>query len=462
VAYRSVSAARRRLLHLHAARALEGLYGSTLDPVSHQLAAHYERAGLPEQAVPYYLRAASVARRVFANEEAQALLERGLALVEEHGPVALQGEPGHEVVAALHEGMGDLFELKSDHERALEAYQNALARAPPGDRIGRARLFRKVGAVRREQRLYAESLAACHRAEVALGNPPDKEPGPWWVEWLEVQIDRVWAHYWLAQWPEMDELVQKIEPLVQERGAAASRQRFLMASCLMHLRRERYAVTDEMLADSSQALVLSRECGDLKNRMDCQFELGFLQLWRRDLEPAEENLLAALELAETSGVASFRTLSLTYLTVLDRFLGRLDGVRDYTRRAREAAEAAHMPDYVAAARANEAWLAWREKDQATAEQKGREALAIWQQSPLVYPFHWQALWPLLAVALAQGDEDEAWTHARALLEPTQQLLPDGLNYALEAAVKAKREDGDRAARSHLERVLALATEFGYL
>ena len=116
----------------------------------------------------------------------------------------------------------------------------------------------------------------------------------------------------------------------------------------------------------------------------------------------------------------------------------MDGVLSYALRAQEAAEAAHMPDYVAAAKGNQAWLAWRRRDLPAAEQRGQEALALWRQSPLVYPFQWQALWPLIAVALARGREDEAWAHAQALLEPTQQRLPDELNAALEAAVQAKR------------------------
>ena len=29
----------------------------------------------------------------------------------------------------------------------------------------------------------------------------------WWDEWIDVQVERVWAHYWLAQWPEMEALV---------------------------------------------------------------------------------------------------------------------------------------------------------------------------------------------------------------------------------------------------------------
>ncbi len=462
VAYSSMSAARRRLLHRHAAQALEMLHAAEVDPVSHQVAAHYERAGLPEQAVPYYLRAAEVARQVYANEEAIALLQRGLALFEDDGPSAGGGERSYEVAAHLWEELGDVLELKAQHEEALQAYQNGQAQVSHRDRIWQARLHRKAGVVMREQRLYAEALAACNRAEIALGAQPDVDDSLWWAEWLEVQVDQVWAHYWLAQWPEMDELVNKLQPVVQERGRVASRIRFLQASCLMHLRRDRYVVSDEMLSNSREALAASREWGGLKTRIECQFELGFLHLWRRELDEAEENLQAALELAETSGIVPLRILILTYLTVLGRFRGQIDGVLNHALRAQEAAEAAQMPDYVAAAMGNQAWLAWRKRDLPAAEQRGQEALVIWRQSPLVYPFQWQALWPLVGMALARGRDEEAWGYARALLEPTQQRLPDELSSTLEAAVQAKAEDQAGVARPHLDQAMGLAREMGYL
>jgi DNA-binding SARP family transcriptional activator len=462
VAYGGMSAARRRLLHRHAAQALETLHAAELDPVSHQVAAHYERAGLPEQATLYYWRAAEVARQVFANQEAIALLQRGLALVDDNRPSAGGVERSDEVAARLWEGLGDVLELTAQHEQALQAYQNGQARVPHGDRIWQARLHRKAGAVMREQRRYAEALHACHQAEIALGKQPDEDASPWCAEWLEVQVDRVWAHYWLAQWPEMEELVNKVRPVVQERGGAASRGRFLMASCLMHLRRERYVVSDEMVADTREALAAGREAGNLKTTIECQFEVGFLHLWRRELKAAEENLQAALELAQTCGAVWMRTLSLTYLTVLSRFRGQMDGVLSHALQAQEAAEAAHMPDYVAAARGNQAWLAWRTGDLPAAEHRGGEALAQWRQSPLVYPFQWQALWPLIAVALARGHEDEAWAYVQALLEPTQQLLPDRLNSALEAAIRGRAQDQAGAARTHLDRAMEVAQEMGYL
>ncbi len=326
VAYSGMSAARRRLLHRQAAQALETLHAAELDPVSHQVAAHYERAGLPELAAPYYLRAAEQARQVYANEEAIALLQRGLALVEDHRLCSGGGESSYQLAVHLWEALGDILELKARHEEALQAYQSAQTQVPHTDPVWQARLYCKAGAVMREQRLYAQALDACYQAEIALGNQPGEDSNIWWDEWLEVQVEKVWAHYWLAQWPEMDALVNKLQPVVQERGRAFSRMRFLMASILMHLRRERYTISDEMLANSRETLAASREWGSLKTRVECQFELGFLHLWRRELADAEENLQAVLELAETSGIVPMRTLILTYLTVLFRFRGQMDEV----------------------------------------------------------------------------------------------------------------------------------------
>jgi DNA-binding SARP family transcriptional activator len=461
VAYNRMSAARRRLLHHHAAQGLEALHAAELDSVSHQVAAHYERAGLPERAAPFYLRAAQVARRVFANQEAIALLRRGLALVEEARPGGGAVGAYVEVAAPLWEALGDVLELTAQHEQALQAYQKALAKAPDRDRVGQARLQRQVGAVLREQRRYGEALDACHRAEMTLGQQPDEDVDRWWAEWLEVQIDRVWAHYWLAQWPEMEELVDKVKPVVQERGGAANRQRFLMASTLMLLRRERYVVSDEMLAMTREALAAARETNSMRI-IESQFELGFLHLWRREVDEAEEDLQAALKLAAASGSAWLLTLSLTYLTVTFRFRAQSGGVLDYALRAQEAAEASHMPDYVAAAKANQGWLAWRRGDLCTTEQLGQEALGIWRQSPLVYPFQWQALWPLIGVALARSQDEDTWTYTQALLEPAQQLLPDALNAALEEAFRTKGKGQAGAARGHLARAVELARDMGYL
>ncbi len=462
VVYNSLSAARRRLLHHHAAQALEIHYAAELDPISYRVAAHYEHAGLPEKAAPFYLRAAEVARQVYANDEAIALLQRGLTLVEDYHLGAGGDERSRDISAQLWETLADLLEIQLKHEEALHAYGQAQARVTYLDRIWAARLHRKAAAVLREQRFYPQALEACQIAEQMLGQPPAEDINRWEDEWLEVLVEQVWIHYWLAHWPEMEKLLNKLHPYMQASVRPANRMRFLWTSCMMHLRKERYQVSDEMLADGREGLAMSLEWGSLKSRVEWHFELGFLHLWRGELDEAEGNLQAALELAETGKFLSMQTLCFTYLTVVKRFRGQVEGVSEYAVRALQSAEAAHMPDYVAAAKGNLAWLAWRSQNLTAVEQFGQEALILWRQSPLVYPFQWQALWPLIAVTLAQGQQDDTWLYVQALLEPTQQHLPDDLNAPLEATADAMASGQFDAARTFLNRSIEVAKKSGYL
>jgi DNA-binding SARP family transcriptional activator/predicted ATPase len=81
-AYTGISPIQRPQLHRRIAEALAAVYAEELDTVAAQLAAHYEQAGLPEQAVDYYERAAEAAQQVYAHADATGNLARGLALLE--------------------------------------------------------------------------------------------------------------------------------------------------------------------------------------------------------------------------------------------------------------------------------------------------------------------------------------------------------------------------------------------
>ncbi|HSD29415.1 MAG TPA: AAA family ATPase, partial [Vicinamibacteria bacterium] len=83
VAYGATSAPQRRLLHRRVAEALLAAHEKDLSPVAAQIAAHYESAGLFEQAIPHYSRAAVVAQGVYAHDEAIALVGRGLSLLSQ-------------------------------------------------------------------------------------------------------------------------------------------------------------------------------------------------------------------------------------------------------------------------------------------------------------------------------------------------------------------------------------------
>jgi predicted ATPase/DNA-binding SARP family transcriptional activator len=81
VTYAETSLPQRRLLHRRIAQALETLNAEELDPISARIAAHYEHAGLFDQAIPYYQRAGSIAASVYANEDAINLFTRELELL---------------------------------------------------------------------------------------------------------------------------------------------------------------------------------------------------------------------------------------------------------------------------------------------------------------------------------------------------------------------------------------------
>ena len=92
VAYAELSPIKRRHWHLRIAQAIEDLYTADLDPVSAQLATHYDLAGELARAVPFYQRAADVAQRVYAHEEALVAIRRGLELLDNVSDRALRDE----------------------------------------------------------------------------------------------------------------------------------------------------------------------------------------------------------------------------------------------------------------------------------------------------------------------------------------------------------------------------------
>lgn len=82
VAYAELSPIKQRYWHLKVAQALETLYADNFDPVSAQLAAHYDQAGDALRAISFYQQSAEVAQRVYAHQEATYLLRHGLGLLD--------------------------------------------------------------------------------------------------------------------------------------------------------------------------------------------------------------------------------------------------------------------------------------------------------------------------------------------------------------------------------------------
>jgi len=82
VAYNGIGPARRRLIHRRIAQGMELLFANRLDDVSASIGVHLDRGGQPARAVPFLERAAAVATRVSANEEAIRCFTHALSLVQ--------------------------------------------------------------------------------------------------------------------------------------------------------------------------------------------------------------------------------------------------------------------------------------------------------------------------------------------------------------------------------------------
>jgi DNA-binding SARP family transcriptional activator len=82
VAYAGISPARRRLIHRRIAQGMELLFAEHLDDVSASIGAHLDQGGQPARAVRFLERAAIVAMRVLATEEAIRCLTHALSLID--------------------------------------------------------------------------------------------------------------------------------------------------------------------------------------------------------------------------------------------------------------------------------------------------------------------------------------------------------------------------------------------
>ncbi|MCA1552738.1 MAG: AAA family ATPase, partial [Chloroflexi bacterium] len=118
VAYRDIGEPRHRLMHRQIAEAMELLYRHRLDEVVGLLAWHFAEGNASERAAPYALRAAQLALRLPALQEAAAFVEQ-----------ALQGDLDAAQRREAYMLLGDAQSMLGNTSRALEAFDSALTLA---------------------------------------------------------------------------------------------------------------------------------------------------------------------------------------------------------------------------------------------------------------------------------------------------------------------------------------------
>ncbi len=81
-AYEELGPGRRDSLHRSVAEAMQASAAEDVEAVSSQVAVHYERAGMPAQAIPHFIKAAKSSRTRYADKEAIEYLSSAVRLLQ--------------------------------------------------------------------------------------------------------------------------------------------------------------------------------------------------------------------------------------------------------------------------------------------------------------------------------------------------------------------------------------------
>jgi hypothetical protein len=283
-----------------------------------------------------------------------------------------------------------------------------------------------------------------------------------WLCRTQIKFDQIQTYYWLGQPEAMFRLLDEISPILTQYGSKADQARVGQTRTLAALRRDRYCPGTEVVEQCRLVLKALEETGQVNAAPAARFQLGFALLLSNAIDEAETELLDALELAEKTTDLTLVARCLTYLTFVARKRGDMQQVQRYAERSLLTATMVQMPDYIGAAQANLAWLAWRARNLDAVQQLGAAALNAWQKLPVGYMFEWTGRWPLIGVAVLRGDLNQIITHAQVLLDEYQQCSPDALEAALSSALRIGPNGTIEAMRAIFDSVATLAQEYGYL
>ncbi|MBL8203279.1 MAG: hypothetical protein JNM09_03555 [Blastocatellia bacterium] len=458
-AYSSLLKNDRKQLHLTTCQALEKLYPEQTDDLAATLAYHYEKAEDRERAAHYFRRAGDLARNRYANVEALAFYQAATRLMAQSGELSASQRVA---LAQLYEDTGDLLEILGQHNAAKEQYAAALGLVASSEKIWSARLLRKTANASTAQDERGEAFQNYAEAEEVLGIAPGENADDWYREWLQIQLERNWAFYAWSKVEELSASIERTRPVLERYGSPAQRAAFFHSRVYLSQRLHRYLIPPEDTAHTETALFAAQQSGDLRSIAHANWIRGVALLLGSDLAAAEVHLQTSLRIVEQVGDLTTEIKCLTYAVVLYRRKGNVAVTRQLLPRLFQIATDGKMDGYVAAAKATEAWLAWREGQIAKALEEGKAALEIWERIPWVYPFRWQALWILIAGTLRQGQMAETVNYAQKLMSPEQMALPDTLNANLEAGIRAWEADRTAASRQYFEVAVSDATSQGYL
>ena len=427
-----VSFERRRALHARLAKTLElrSIWSAEQRTLFPRLAHHFESAGEPDRAADYFLRAARLARIAFANEDAINFYRASLENVTQALKRPAIPSTVRDVAISANEEMGEILSLTGSHEAAQNAYTAGLELSGPGESVRRARLHRLMGKAQTGLAKHAAALQTYTAAESILSVDTHDTPPESWREWVEIQTEKIWSHYWLGDTDALGLAIERLAPVVERHGSPAQRANFYQASCLSALRRDRYHVSATTIALIRSAARDARDSATPVEAASVRFIYAFALIFFGGIEDARVEMQQVLLAANRLGDPLLKVRTLAYLSMIHRQLGDANRAREVALETIDLAASLNAFHYLGTGQATLGWTWYSIGLIEDAERSLRAALASWAKASTVYPFQDLALWPLVSLLAETGRGMEAVSHLRSLIDPTQRRFSDELDSEL--------------------------------
>lgn len=445
IAYNSLLVSTRIELHRHSAEAIELLFPDRLDELASTLAMHFKRAESPLRAAYYFLRAARRASAIYTFSEARGLFNEVLALL----PTLAAPDPAAAIDSFVEAqlGLGDIRKIEADYRGAEAAYLAAHERATRPEARGAA--HRKLGLIKMAQRMSGEALNCYAAAAAELGPSSTDWTKPIWNEWMEIELERLWAHYWLGDTNGMRRVIERSGAEIRENGTYDQQSRLFKREILILFREEHLNISEATQALGRESLEFARKWTNADDMVRGHFMVATCSMWRRELDDAEFHFLESLRLAEHTGNTEYKVMAMSYITLIHRMRGECDKVNDWAARTLEEAQLGGMGLYIGLAKGNQAWLAGRAGDWTKATALAEPVLDAWRATP--FQVLWIAAGPALAAAIAEKRWRDAAEALDALLLANQQVpsssLATKMYEAREALASGDIEHADEVLRS---------------
>jgi tetratricopeptide (TPR) repeat protein len=459
--YNSLLGAERRLLHGRAAWALEAVAGERTEEVAAVLGRHFAAAGETERALRYYKQAGDHATDAFANDEAIASFESALALVREPGGVT--SPEAANAAADLLAKMANVFWRTGRRGAARNAFTEALRLAGEDGMLRRAHLLIRLGRLEEADGRHEEAWAAWDAAEALLGENPGERDTTTARMWLELMVDGRACPYTHQNQPERAlATLAAVRPVLEIVGLPATRWSFYLHLVMARVMRNGYQASEADLADLRRGLAAALHSEEEKDAGYATCFVGQFLWLLGDLAQAREYLERSLAMAERIGESTLLGKSLLALVLTALRRHDVEGVRALLPRVLAAADIMGSAEYLAGARACQAWLAWQDgrRDDVLSLAGEFGALMTPKQDPWAY-YGLVHLWPLVAAHLDAGDLAAAVTAVRELPRHAPPL-PAPLQQTLTAATTAWDSGSPGSAAAHLTTALTQARTLNYL